>query len=200
MITAVAGPAGRRSPGRRRSLRRSAVLIVAMAAVGLVAALGGAAGQAGPVAAHTELLQASPGASQRVGGTLEHIDLAFLEPVSEAVVEVELGGLPLDGETIVSDGTIIRFQLDEPLREAGRYDVAYRMISLDLDESEGGYWFTFAPEAPEALRLGTVVAPRSGFSLVQIVATAVLVACLAGLAFMLLSRLESRRRDEPSSG
>ena len=177
----------------------SLLTVVVMGTVAVMAALGGVAGQADPAAAHTELLQTSPGASQRVGGTTEFIDLAFLEPVTEATIEVELEGRPVEGETITSEGTIIRFQLDEPLSEPGRYDVRYRMISFDLDESEGAYWFTYAPEAPEAQRLGAVEPPSSGLNWVGIVATAVLVASLAGLAFMFLSRLESRRRA-PETG
>jgi methionine-rich copper-binding protein CopC len=169
---------------------------VAAAAVALAIGAGllGLAGPVRPAAAHTELLQASPGPGQRAGGTIELIDLAFLEPVSDAVVELAFGGAPIEGETVVADGTIIRFQLADPLSEPGRYDVSYHLTSYDLDDTDGGYFFTFAPDAPQPLRLGTVAGEPPGRNWVQLAATVVLVACLAGLAFLFLSRLEAKRR------
>lgn len=164
----------------------------------VVLALVGPSLAAGPAGAHTELLQASPGPGQRAGGEIDFVDLVFLEPVSGATVEVSLDGVVLDGSMVVTDGSIIRFELAEPLSSPGRYEVTYRMISFDGDETVDSYPFTFEPDAPQALRIGDPVTgevPGSGGrNWLFLISTAVLIAALAGLAFLFLSRLESRRR------
>lgn len=153
---------------------------------------------AGPAAAHTELLQASPGPGQRAGGDIDFIDLVFLEPVSSASVEVVHDGEVVPGSMTVTDGSIIRFVFDEALTSSGRYDVTYQMISYDLDDTEDGFFFTFEPEAPQALRIGEP-GEVGGRNWLQIGATVVLIASLAGLAFVFLSRLEQRRRTTVTS-
>ena len=145
-----------------------------------------------PAAAHTELLQASPGPGQRAGGEIDFIDLAFFEPVTDASVEVVHDGESVGGSMSVTDGSIVRFDFDEPLSSTGTYEVTYRMTSFDLDLTEAGFSFTFEPDAPQALRLG-VVEP-TGRNWVAIIATVVLISSLVGLAFVFLSRLEAKRR------
>lgn len=147
-----------------------------------------------PAAAHTELLQASPGPGQRGGGKVEFIDLVFLEPVSEATVEVVFDGESLPGEMNVTEGSIIRFKLDEPLETPGTYEVKYRMISFDLDDTEADFSFTYAPDAPQVQRIGDPGAGEEGRNWIAVIATGVLIVSLAGLAFLFLSRLESKRR------
>lgn len=171
---------------------RSLVPTVALAA--LTAVVAGVAGlTASPAAAHTELLQASPGPGQRAGGEIDFVDLAFLEPVSDARIRVVHDGEEVPGTVVVPDGSIIRFELDEPLATAGRYEVTYQVISFDRDETEGRFSFTYEPGAPQARRIGDPGGP-AGRNWVRIVATVVLIASLAGVAFLVLARLESRRR------
>lgn len=181
-------------PARSRSrFRRSVhVAIVGVGAVlaAMVLAVVGPGPE--PAAAHTDLLQASPGAGQRAGGRIDFVDLVFFEPVTDAEISVLLDGESLPGRTTVPDGSIIRFSLDEPLSEAGSYEVRYSMISYDLDPHQSSYTFAFDPDAPQALRIGEV--EPEGRNWPQIIATIVLVACLAGLAFLFLGRLEARRR------
>ncbi len=176
--------------------RRSAVFVVALGAAALVV-VGLAAGLlAGPLArpasAHTDLLQASPGPGQRAGGDIRFLDLVFTEPVSDAQVTVTLDGEVVAGETTATDGIIIRFELDEPLATPGRYEVAYDMISFDLDETADGYFFFYEPSAPEPLRLGVVEDPGPNWTVIG--ASVVLGACVVGLLFLFVTRLESQRR------
>lgn len=150
-----------------------------------------------PAGAHTDLLQASPGPGQRAGGDIDFLDLAFLEPVSDATVEVLHDGQPVPGSMITTDGSIIRFEFDEALTSAGTYEVTYAMTSYDLDATTGTFSFTFEPEAPQARRIGTVEPePRNWL---PIVATGVLIAALAAAAFLFLSRVEAKRRSGASS-
>jgi methionine-rich copper-binding protein CopC len=198
-----------RSPGQpaetgvadsRRTAARlplSVLLLVGVAlgigtATGIVPGLGSA-----PAAAHTDLLQASPGPGQRAGGDIDFVDLAFLEPVSGATVDVVHDGETVPGSMIVTDGSIIRFAFDEPLTSSGTYEVSYAMTSYDLDATTGSFSFTFEPEAPQARRIGTI--EESGRNWTQIVATGVLIVALAGAAFLFLSRVESKRRAPGSS-
>jgi methionine-rich copper-binding protein CopC len=161
--------------------------------------LAAAMASASPAAAHTELLQASPGPGQQAGGTIDFIDLAFLQTVSDATIEVSHEGQPIPGTMVEPNGQIVRFGFAEPLSSPGRYDVTYRMISPDQDQIAETYWFTFEPAAPQAFRLGDLATrPTGGRSWTQIIATAVLIACLAALAFLYLSRVEARRRAAAS--
>ena len=177
-----------------------ASMIASIVGIGLVLAL------VSPALAHTTLLQASPGPGQRGGGTIEFIDLVFAEPVSEAVVTVTREEVEVPGSMLETDGQIIRFAFDSPVTEPGRYEVAYNMISFDLDESEASYFFDYVPDAPQPVRLGPV--DTSGDSnLVPILAGSVMVVCLAGLAFIYLSRVVAGREaadgpddDRPDDG
>lgn len=176
------------TPAAAASAAVSALLaiVVALAALAL------------PAAAHTELLQASPGPGQRAGGEIDFIDLAFFEPVTDASVDVVHDGEVVSGSMSVTDGSIVRFDFDEPLSSTGAYEVTYRMTSFDLDQTEAGFTFTFEPDAPQALRLG-VVEP-TGRNWVAIIATVILIASLVGLAFVFVSRLEAKRRLAASTG
>lgn len=146
-----------------------------------------------PAAAHTDLLQGSPGPGQRVGGEVEVIDLVFAEPVTEALVTVTgPNGEAVTGEMSAADGLIIRFDLDEPLSEPGDYQLDYEMISFDLDFTERGYNFTYEPSAPEPIRLGVEVEPE-GRNWPMIAASVVLMAALAGLLFLFVKRADAQR-------
>ncbi|MEM8925631.1 MAG: copper resistance protein CopC [Actinomycetota bacterium] len=150
-------------------------------------------GPTAPAFAHTDLLQASPGPGQLVGGTVEVIDLVFTEPITEARVTVTRDGQDVPGTMVNTDGIIIRFELDEPITEPGRYDVRYEMISFDLDDTADGFFFEYEPSAPEPFRLGVVQEPE-GTNWVMVAASAVLMAALAGLLFIFVKRVDGQRR------
>ncbi len=145
-----------------------------------------------PASAHTALLEASPGPDQTVGGTVTGIDLAFLDPISDAIVTVSYNGAPVAGTTTVSNGDLIRFDFDEPLQAPGRYQVFYEMTSFDLDYTTSGFFFTFDTNAAPLIRLEAPTAGGdSSFPLVPtIVAAVVVVALLAAFVWY----FDARRR------
>lgn len=166
--------------------RRTPFLVAALAAVLLM--LGA------PASAHTDLLRGSPGPAQRAGGTVDFVDLVFLESVTEFDLVLEdPNGDPVDGTLSSTEGQLFRYQLDEPLSETGRYIVRYTMISADGDDTATGYFFTYEENAPQPLPLGEIDVPDTGTSLVAIGAAVVFFACLIGLAMIFLTRLERKR-------
>ncbi|MEM7338936.1 MAG: copper resistance protein CopC [Actinomycetota bacterium] len=175
----------------RARVSATIVKLAVVALVGVSTAVATIGLGASPSAAHTDLLQASPGVGQRAGGTIEFLDLAFTEPVTEAVVEVTFDGETVPGSMLVDEGIIIRYVFDDALAEPGRYDVRYEMISFDTDFTERDFFFTYDPEAPPPIRLGTVIEERNW---TPIIASGVFIASMLALAFLFLSRLESRRR------
>ncbi|MEL7156402.1 MAG: hypothetical protein AAFN30_07370, partial [Actinomycetota bacterium] len=112
-----------------------------------------------------------------------------------ATVTVTSGGVEVPGEMTATDGIIIRFTLDEPITDPGRYDVEYRMISFDLDNTVDGFFFEYDPTAPEPIRLGVEVEPE-GTNVVVVVASVVLMAAVAGLLLLFVRRTDARRRAE----
>ena len=160
-----------------------------------------AALSASPSAAHTDLLRGSPGPAQRAGGTVDFIDLVFLERVTEFDLVLEdPNGDVLDGRLSSTDGQLFRYQLDEPLTEAGRYIVRYTMISADGDDTATGYFFTYEESAPQPLPLGEIDIPDSGTPLAAFAAAVVFFACLIGLAMIFLTRLEQKRANAAADG
>ena len=159
----------------------------------LIALVASVALGAGPAGAHTDLLQGSPGPGQRVGGEVDVVDLVFAEPVTEAVVTITgPDGETVAGEMTAADGLIIRFRLDDALTEPGDYQLDYEMISFDTDFTERGYNFTYDPTAPEPIRLGAEV-EAEGTNWLVIIASAVLMAALAGLLFVFVKRTDAQR-------
>jgi methionine-rich copper-binding protein CopC len=151
-------------------------------------------GPAQPAAAHSELLQASPGPAQQVGGTVDFVDLVFMASVSGAVVEVSQNGTPVPGTTEVADGLIISFALDQPLTTPGRYDVSYTVTAGDQDRGTETYFFTYEPASPQAFRLGQTTEPDSGLlDRPRTIATIAVVVGLCAVAFGYLISLERRR-------
>lgn len=183
---------------RNRPWRPALTLVAA-----LVAALVAVLVAAGPASAHTDLLQASPGPGQQTGGTVDFVDLAFLDRVSDVAISVTHGGQPVPGTVTVPDGQIIRFVFDQPLSDPGRYDVTYLRTSSDFDRTAETYFFTYEPASPQAFHLGQVSPPAaasgSGRNWIEIGALAVLVVALAGLGFLYLTRVESRRAGSRTS-
>jgi methionine-rich copper-binding protein CopC len=154
-----------------------------------------------PAAAHTELVQGSPAPTQNVGGTVEAIDLAFLDVVSEAVVVVTRDGVEVPGAMTVDEGRIVHFQFDEPLTTAGRYDVTYTITaSNDGDRMESSYFFGYDPAGPPPQRIGTLPAHDDGPGTVTLVAAWALAAvALAGAVVLARNWLKLRRHRSATS-
>lgn len=151
----------------------------------------------GPAGAHAELLQASPGPTQRVGGEIDFIDLVFIDFVTGGQVTVEFDGEVVPGVVTEPEGQFVRFKFDEPITAEGRYDVTYRTIGADLDDTTESYFFTYAESAPQPVRLGIVEPEGRNWPL--LIASAVLIVSMLGVAFLLLGRVEQKRaRSEPS--
>lgn len=193
---AGAGPAVPPSPvaGPRRIAAAARPVIAAVAGLMIHLAIG--AGPAAlPASAHTELLQGSPGPSQRVGGTVDFVDLVFLAPVSGAVVDLTgPDGEPVPGDTEVTAGQIIRFRM-AALEAPGTYRVTYRVSAEDGDRNESSYPFTYQPEALQPVRLGDadVPTPASGSVVTGPRALgALLVVALVALCGWLALRLRRR--------
>lgn len=144
--------------------------------------------------AHTDLLQGSPGPSQTAGGTIDFIDLVFVDSVSQATVWLEdPDDIRIDGDTVVSEGQIIRLEMPA-LTKPGRYIVRFSMVSADGDNTESGYFFNYDPSAIQPIRLGEVDVPDSGGNtVVAIVASIVFIVSMIGLVLIFLTRLERGR-------
>ena len=154
------------SPGPRAGILTAAK---ALASAVIVVLLGTAAGVGAsvlaplPAAAHSTMLQASPGPSQIAGGPIDVVDLTFTEPVSEAEVRVKNGdGEFLPGSMAVADGQIIRFVFDEPLNEPGEYEVDYEVISWDGDPGRRRLWLHPRPHGPHPPSTSSATTPWSG--------------------------------------
>jgi len=178
--------------GSRRQYRALAAAAVVFAIVGLWIS---------PVSAHTALVGASPGPDETAGGAIDFIDLAFSDPVSNAKVTVSYNGEPLPGITTVTDGQIIRFELDTPLELAGRYEVTFEMISFDTDETSSAFFFTFTADAPEPLRIGLTDGQGptdggSGGTDPVLIGAVVAITGLVGVLAVFVWRANTRRQPE----
>lgn len=144
---------------------------------------------------HTDLLQGSPGPGQRAGGTIDFIDLVFAGPVTDVVVTVSGPDGLVDGETVVDEGQIIRYEM-EPLTSFGRYVVSWEMVSEDGDFTVSNYFFVHEADGFQPIRLGPADVVDPGLdtgALVQDVARVVAVISLVGLCIVLLVMLRRRR-------
>ncbi len=147
-----------------------------------------------PASAHTDLLQASPGPGQQAGGTIDFIDLVFVEPVSEVVLTVvDPNGDEVAGAMVVSDGHLIRYKIEEPLTTTGRYIVGYTMTSADGDFTEADFHFAYHPDLTQPQRLSPDTVPSQGRSLVAWVASIGLAVSLLGGVVLVMARLERSR-------
>lgn len=197
-------PTGTGTPRRRLptppspASGRRAVSLAVLAGLTLILGLSPFA----PAGAHTDLLQGSPGPAQRVGGTVDFIDLVFVDAVTDATIILEdPSGEIVPGETLVADGQILRYEMPA-LTETGRYVVRFTMISADGDATESGYFFTYDTAGLEPVRLGEVDLPNNDGTVIGIVASVVLAVCLIGLVMVFLVQLERRRaaaRESASS-
>lgn len=176
MSTGLAG-------GRSRSVGPFIIILI-----GLVVALASVGPTAPRAGAHTDLLQGSPGPGQRVGGTVDFVDLVFLAPVREVVIEVrDPGGEVIAGEMEVADGQIIRYAMEALIVE-GRYLIDYEMISDDGDLTQSGYFFVYEEGAFEPVRLGEVDVPGPPIVTARNAVGAVLVVVLGLICVVLANR------------
>ena len=159
--------------------------------LGALAALAAVTLLAFPAGAHTAMLRASPDRDATAGGTISHIDLEFLDPVSSVVVSVTYNGVPLAGQTTVADGELITYTLDQPLAQPGRYQVNYEMISFDSDFTTGGFFFTFDPVADQVARIEP--SGPGGLSPVTIAVSVVALIAVIGLLALFVRRIDNRR-------
>ncbi|MEZ5230188.1 MAG: copper resistance protein CopC [Acidimicrobiales bacterium] len=168
----------------RRSSRRSLRLLAALA-VGVLA------NWPSSVAAHANLLAASPAVGQPAGGTIDRVQLVFDEPITELDAAIEgPDGRLLDAT--VATITPQQFELAfAPLADEGIYRVRYAFLSIDDDRVELGHAFEFDRTAPAPLPIsGPTIVERSGTSWrTWLVLVPVIVAVIA-----LAERLRRRRR------
>lgn len=151
-----------------------------------------------PAGAHTAMLRASPDRNATAGGSIDFIDLEFLDPVTNASVIVTYNGMPVAGRATVADGELITFSLDQPLTQPGRYQVSYEMTSFDSDFTTGGYFFTFDPAADQVARIepsGAGGLSTTTLSTSTLAASAVALMLLVGLLALFVRRIDSRRRN-----
>lgn len=194
-------PAARRETVWRRGRWSRIALALAVAVpVMVMAALIGP--WISPAGAHSALIETSPGLDETAGGTVDFVELAFNEPVADAVVTVSYNEEPLAGVTTVTDGEIIRFDLDGPLTLPGRYEVSFELISFDADRTTSAFFFTYATDAPQPTRIdltggeGSTDAGSGGRNWILIGGSSLLVASLVGLLAVFVWRVDAKRRPE----
>ncbi|WP_031464868.1 copper resistance CopC family protein [Sciscionella sediminilitoris] len=117
-------------------------------AVLLAALMLGFAGLAGPAFAHNTFVGSSPGNGATVGSSPKQVTVTFGEPVQQG--ENRISVLGPDGRSqwqaqrlATVDGDSVRVPLRE-LGPAGRYTIAYRVISADGHPVSGTATFTLS--------------------------------------------------------
>jgi len=136
------------SPTAPRRGRKSSLVVLFVTAMALTVGLFG-----GVASAHTAMVGGAPEFDATVGGTVDFVNIAYSDPVSNATVAVSYNEELLPGVTTVNEGQIIRFQLDTPLELPGRYKVEINMVSYDSDATNQSYFFTYDPAAPQPQQL-----------------------------------------------
>lgn len=109
-------------------------------------------GATGPAAAHAALISSDPADGATVGTPPRQIRLTFSQPVQESFSTVTVtgpGGRRWQRGPARSDGAVVTVPL-QPLRPAGRYIVAYRVLSADGHPVDGTIAFTLTAPGPAA--------------------------------------------------
>lgn len=199
-------PAGTDRRSRSGSGRggRAALGLVAVTVMASVTAIASVV-VVGSAAAHTDLIQGSPGPGQRIGGVVDFVDLVFAAPVTEVEMAV-IGpdGSVQPGAMVVAEGQVIRHEM-EALTEPGRYLVEYQMISDDGDATVDTYFFDYDEAAVAPTPLGHRDVPddpllTSRDAVGAAAAIVLLAACLVLVLRLRRSRAElAARRDHPVS-
>jgi hypothetical protein len=148
-----------RAAGRRRGVRARALAVLALAAAGV-------AGSASAASAHATLDSTSPRAGAVVQAPLTAVRLTFDEAVASPAFIAVTGpqGRVDTGGTRVDDA-VVSVGLKDPL-PAGRYTVAFRVVSDDGHPVESSYTFqlkaaTVASSSPGATPLAQAPAPSA---------------------------------------
>ncbi len=145
-----------------------------------------------PAAAHTDLLQSSPGVNQTSGGDVLFFDLAFSEPISNFKMTVtDPSGAEVPGRVLTDQGSIVSYGFDQALTEEGRYRVDYNMTSFDLDFTERDFAFSYDKSAPQPFRIGSdgrYISEPAGTNWLSLLSTLLLVFSAVGIAVLFLSR------------
>ena len=105
---------------------------------------------AAPVAAHTELIEASPGPGAVLEAAPSHVMLVFdnaVQPANDAIVVSASDGSRVSGDDLIVDPSNVLMVSLRPLA-AGTYAVSYRVVAEDSHVVEGTYQFSVAPSAP----------------------------------------------------
>lgn len=147
-----------------------------------------------PASAHTAMLRGSPDRNATVGGSINVLDLEFLDPVTNASVTVTYNGAPVAGQTTVAAGQVITFTFEEALVQPGRYQVSYEMISLDGDFTTDGYFFTFDPAADQPARIEP--SGSGGLPIATITISAAGIIAIVGLLAVFARKTDNRRRNQ----
>lgn len=102
-----------------------------------------------PLGAHAEIRSSAPEARQVVGGEVDHVDILYWVPgVRSAAIEVISPSGPIEvGETTISVSNTVASVEFAPLTEPGDYLVRHKELSVDGDETEGLFAFSFDPES-----------------------------------------------------
>ena len=156
-------PGPRDVAARRIGVRLMAFLLVAMAVVV------GAPGLAAPAAAHTALVGMTPSNGSTLTTAPTQVVLTFteaVEQVGDAVVVTAPSGARVGSGAPVVDGSLVTQQL-VALTEAGRYTVAFRVVSDDGHPVTGSLAFTLATASSTTATATASTAPSSSEPLPQ---------------------------------
>lgn len=134
---------------------------VAVGVLGFVLASAMAA-LTGTATAHSTLIASCPGAGEVVS-ELTDIDLTFGSPLDATEEQPPMislstadGVTDLDiGPTAQTDVAKLSASVPTPPSERGVYIVKYQVLSFDGDLNDGGYQFTFDPDASSATNCET---------------------------------------------
>jgi methionine-rich copper-binding protein CopC len=156
---------------------------------------------AGPALAHAYITATTPKDGAQVAAAPKQVTLTFDEPVTHVHVAVE-GPKGLrwdDGDPLVTDEQVV--QKLHPLGPAGRYQVNYRVVSVDGHTVQGfvGFTVTTAGPAGQGARPPQPAPARAatgdGVPLWLVVSIVAVVAVVAGACFAARRRTSPRDRS-----
>ena len=133
-----------------------------------------------PAAAHTEVLRASPAPGEEITGTVDRVELTFLDPV-QPDVSIVVGraiGEPVAGIGTVevpADGRSASVAFPA-LDDSGDYVVEYRFTALDGDTQRETYRFTLLPVEDDGGSSAGAGAVIGGLAIVVVLTLGVLTA------------------------
>ena len=115
----------------------------------LVLSLGACLLAAGPLRAHGVLERSEPRSGATLKTTPSHVRLYFtgaIEPAYSRVHVLDAAGRRVDlGDSTVDPANRTQLRVSLPALSAGRYRVAWRVLSVDSHVTEGDFSFRLAP-------------------------------------------------------